>query len=209
MSPNINKITEQSNITELNSSLIENVRKSIGIIRDLPIIADADVARLYGVETKRINEAVKNNPEKFPGDYMLVLTEAETAYLRSKFSATKISAKSRTATKAFTEKGLYMLATILKSKTAIDVTFSIIETFAQVRNLKRELIELHTETDPEKQASKMQHFGKVLSDIVMPDLETVETESTLELNFFIGKIKHTVKRVKKSGTLTEEEHLTD
>ncbi len=56
----------------------------------------------------------------------------------------------------------------------------------------------HVITDAEKQTTKMQKFGEVISDIVMPDLETSETESSLELNFFIGKIKHTVKRVKKS-----------
>ncbi len=186
--------------SELSSRLMEEVRNSIVVIRDMPIIADADVAHLYGVETKRINEAVRNNPEKFPQDYMFVLTEDEALCLRSKFSSTKLSPKSRTLPKVFTEKGLYMLATILKSKAAIDVTFAIIETFTQVRNLKRELVELHRETNPKIQASKMQHFGKVLSDIVMPDLETTETESTLELNFLIGKIKHTVKRIKKSDS---------
>lgn len=92
-----------------------------------------------------------------------------------------------------------MLATILKSDQATAVTFAIIETFAKVRTLKRELVELHKETDRNKQKDKMRHFGEVLSDIVMPDLETSETESTLELNFFIGKIKHTVKRVKKNS----------
>ena len=96
-----------------------------------------------------------------------------------------------------------MLATILKSKVAINVTFAIIETFTKVRGLKRELLDLHKETDSKKQAGKMQHFGQVLSDIVMPDLETSETESTLELNFFIGKIKHTVKRIKKNNNLSE------
>lgn len=90
-----------------------------------------------------------------------------------------------------------MLATILKSKTAVDVTFAIIETFIQVRTLKRELVALHSETNADEQASKLHHFGKMLSDIVMPDLDTAETESTLELNFFIGKIKHTVKRIKR------------
>lgn len=179
--------------------LLTQVHNSVVIIRNLPVIADADVAALYGVETKRVNEAVRNNPNKFPNDYMFELTLEENKYLRSKFSSTKISPKSRTATKVFTEKGLYMLATILKSKSALDVTFAIIETFTAVRNLKRELVELHKETDLQKQTDKMQHFGKVLSDIVMPDLETSETESTLELNFFIGKIKHTVKRIKKSN----------
>lgn len=177
-------------------------------MRDIPVIADADVASLYGVETKRVNEAVRNNPEKFPADYMFVLTKEETDILRSKISTTKLSSKSRSLPKVFTEKGLYMLATILKSSTAVDVTFAIIETFAQVRNLKRELVALHREINPKEQTSKMQHFGRMLSDIIMPDLETSETESTLELNFFIGKIEHTVKRVKKADTQSQEKEKT-
>lgn len=195
-----NDISKPENSTIISSELLTNVRNSIVYIRNIPVILDADVATLYGVETKRINEAVKNNPDKFPNDYMFSITIDELSDLRSKISTTKISTKSRTLPKVFTEKGLYMLATILKSKKALNVTFAIIETFTKVRNLKRELIELHQETDLNKQTSKMQHFGQVLSDIVMPDLETSETESTLELNFFIGKIKHTVKRTKKSNT---------
>ena len=179
--------------------LHSQVQRYIAEIRHTPIIADADVAVLYGVETKRVNEAVRNNPDKFPEDYMFVLTTDELQDLWSKISSTNVSTKSRTLPKVFTEKGLYMLATILKSKRATAVTFAIIETFAKVRALKRELVELHQETDSTKQKDKMRHFGEVLSDIVMPDLETSETESTLELNFFIGKIKHTVKRVKKNN----------
>lgn len=191
-----NTLIEQKN--RFLQILQSEVQNKIVNIRGVNVIADADVADLYGVETKRVNEAVRNNPEKFPEDYMFVLTTDELSDLRSKISTTKISAKSRVAPKVFTEKGLYMLATILKSKRAQDVTFAIIETFAKVRYLKREIVELHKETDIEKQTTKMQKFGEVISDIVMPDLETSETESTLELNFFIGKIKHTVKRVKKN-----------
>ena len=62
---------------------------------------------------------------------------------------------------------------------------------------ERELVELHNEKDHKRQAEKMHHFGESLADIVMPDLDTVETESSLELNFFIGKIKHTVRRIKR------------
>ena len=184
--------------TVLNSDLIANVRNCIVLISDTPVISDADVAALYGVETKRVNEAVRNNPDKFPQDYMFELTLEEVDILRSKFSTTKLSSKSRVLPKVFTEKGLYMLATILKSKVAVNVSFAIIETFTLVRSLKRELVELHKENNPQSQTAQLRHFGKMLSDIVMPDLETSETESTLELNFFIGKIKHTVKRVKKS-----------
>lgn len=205
MSKQQKELSVVNHTTELSPQLIADVRDSIVVIRDLPVIVDADVANLYGVETKRVNEAVRNNPDKFPEDYMFVLSLEELTILRSNFSTTKLSSKSRTLPKVFTEKGLYMLATILKSKNALNVTFAIIETFTQVRNLKRELIDLHKETDPKQQTTKMQHFGKVLSDIVMPDLETSETESTLELNFFIGKIKHTVKRIKKSNPIIESE----
>ena len=178
---------------------MQKVEEKIAVIRNLEVIADADVAALYGVQTKRVNEAVRNNPDKFPAKYMFELTKSELQELRSKISSTNVSAMNRNPTKAFTERGIYMLATVLKSKQAIDVTFAIIETFAKVRELKRELLELHNETDKEVQKSKMQHFGEVLSDIVMPDLQTSETESSLEINFFIGKIKHTVKRVRKEN----------
>lgn len=203
MSGQQKELSAPKHTTELNPVLLATVRDSIVEIRNRPVITDADVANLYGVETKRVNEAVRNNPDKFPEDYMFALSPDESDALRSKFSTTKLSPKSRTAPKVFTEKGLYMLATILKSKNALNVTFAIIETFTQVRNLKRELVDLHKETDTEKQMTKMQHFGKVLSDIVMPDLETSETESTLELNFIIGKMKHTVRRVKKSDRKNE------
>ena len=123
--------------------LLTEVHNSVVLIRERPVIADADVAALYGVETKRVNEAVKNNPDKFPDDYMFELSSDENKLLRSKLSTTKVSSKSRTATKVFTEKGLYMLATILRSKSALDVTFAIIETFTAVRELKRELVDLH------------------------------------------------------------------
>ena len=173
------------------------VYNKIVIVRGVGVIVDADVAGLYGVDTKRVNEAVKNNPDKFPEDYMFALTPDENNHLRSKFSTANISPKSRSVPKVFTEKGLYMLATILKSPLATEVTFAIIETFTKVRYLKKEMVELHKISDPKKQSEKMQRFGEVISDIVMPDLETTETESSLELNFFIGKIKHTVKRVKR------------
>lgn len=173
------------------------VEGRIAIIRGQKVIADADVAALYGVETREVNQAVRNNRAKFPEDYMFELTKNELQDLRSKILTTNVSVMNRSTTKVFTEKGLYMLATVLKGNRAKNVTFAIIETFFKVRNLKRELVELHKETDKEKQEKKMQHFGEVLSDIVMPDLQTAETESSLEINFIIGKIKHSVKRVRK------------
>lgn len=193
------KIEEQINIKSGGEFVVQRVESMILAIRGVNVILDADVAYLYGVETKRINEAVKNNPDKFPEDYMFALTDEELQVLRSTRSTAKYSTKSRTLPKAFTEKGLYMLATILRSKKSIEVTFAIIETFVKVREMKRELVDLHNETDKNILSDKMNHFSDVLSDIVMPDLETSETESILELNFIIGKIKHTVKRIRKNS----------
>lgn len=189
---------EKIKTNSIDDTIKLEVKNKIICIRQQEVISDADVAELYGVETKRVNEAVKNNPDKFPEDYMFTLTSEEVKDLRSKFSSTKISTKSRVKPKVFTEKGLYMLATILKSKSAQNVTFAIIETFTKVRYLKREIVNLHNETDKKKQTSRLERFAEVISDIVMPDLETDETESSLELNFIIGKIKHTVKRSKKN-----------
>ncbi len=95
----------------------ENIKKKIIEIRNQKVLIDSDVAELYGVETKRINEAVKNNPNKFPDGYLIDLTSKEWEILKSKFS-TSIKGGKIKQPKAFTEKGLYMLATILKSKIA-------------------------------------------------------------------------------------------
>lgn len=178
---------------------IKDVEAKVLTIRNTPVLLDRDVAFLYGVETKRINEAVRNNPDKFPEDYMFALEKGECEDLRSKISSTNLSSKSRALPKVFTEKGLYMLATILKGRRAIETTFAIIETFAKVRTLKRELLELHQEGDETKKAALVKHFGETLMEIVMPDPDQVETESSLELNFLIGKLKHTVKKIKRSG----------
>ncbi len=92
-----------------------------------------------------------------------------------------------------------MLATILKGEKAIKATIAIIETYDKVRKLQRGLNEMHQEKDPDVQKSMMKQFGEILSDIVIPELQTSETESSLELNFFIGKLKHTVKRKRIEG----------
>ena len=183
-----------------NSLTMADVEAKLIPLRGQSVLLDRDVAALYGAETKRINEAVRNNADKFPAEYMYELDTAEVEFLRSNFSSAKISSKSRVSPHAFTERGLYMLATILKSPRATQVTFVIIETFAKVRALKRELLALHDDGIPVKQKTSMlKHFGEILADLVMPDSDSTETESSLELNFLVGKLKHTVRRIKKGG----------
>ena len=112
---------------------IENIQDKIFTIRGLQVMLDRDLAELYGVETKRINEAVKNNPDKFPDDFMFQLNEEEFEILKSKFSTANFS-KTRVLPKVFTEQGVYMLATILKSKVATQTTIAIMRTFTKMKH---------------------------------------------------------------------------
>ena len=193
-------MTKEVQIATPNTIETQEIETRLIELRGQKVLIDRDVAELYGVETKRVNEAVKNNPDKFPKGYFFTLQGVEKQQLVENFDHFKTLKNSPVEPRAFTEKGLYMLATILKSERATAVTIAIIETFAKVRELKRELVELHKVTDKAVQEKKMNHFGEVLTDIVMPDLETSETESSLEINFLIGKIKHTVKRVRKGDS---------
>jgi putative endonuclease len=93
----------------------QNIESKLLEIREQKVLLDIDIAELYGVETKRINEAVKNNPDKFPIGYILELSKEELDSLKSKISTLKNKGRgqhSKYLQKAFTEKGLYMLATI-------------------------------------------------------------------------------------------------
>jgi hypothetical protein len=119
-------------------------------IREQKVILDSDVAELYTVGTKEVNQAVKNNPDKFPEGYIFELDNKEFSDLRSKFLTTNLN-KTRTLPKAFTEKGLYMLATILKSPQATQTTLAIVETFAKIRELARTVTELSETHEQPKQ----------------------------------------------------------
>ena len=173
----------------------ENLKDLIVQLRGQSVLLDSDVAAIYKVETKRVNEAVKNNPDKFPHDYMFEITEKEFSDLRSKFSTTKFT-KTRSLPKAFTEKGLYMIATILKSKQATEATFAIIETFSKIRQLTRNIQELSMVQDKADQKALMQKSGEMIAEILDDDLQTTDTETSIELNFAVLKFKHTIKKKK-------------
>ena len=106
-------------------------------IRDKEVMLDSDLAKLYQVETKRINEAVKNNPQKFPERFSWQLSIDETTNIsRSKFSTLKPQQglNVKYGARVFTEQGIYMLATILKSRVAIDVSIRIMDSFVKMRH---------------------------------------------------------------------------
>ena len=111
-----------------------SIKDKILTIRNHQVMLDRDLAELYGVETKHINQAVRNNQDKFMDDFYFELTNNEFENLRSKNLTANFS-KTRANPKVFTEQGIYMLATILKSKVASEVTVYIIKTFANMRKL--------------------------------------------------------------------------
>ena len=118
------------------NDIIEVAQSKIYSFRNIKVIIDSDLAKLYGVEAKRINEAVKNNPNKFPPDFYFELDDEEEKSLRSKISTLENRGRGQHRKynpKAFTEQGVYMLATILKSKTAIDVTIAIMRALVKMR----------------------------------------------------------------------------
>ncbi len=170
----------------------EQVENKIITLRNTPVILDSDVAELYRVETKRINEAVSNNPDKFPAEYIIRLEKIEWDGLKSKFSTSIKGGKTKLPL-AFTERGLYMLATILKSEQATRTTLAIIDAFYKLRLLTRQLTAL-PEADEPTRKSILQKSGKLIEDLLTDDLPAVATETTIELNLAILKIKHSVTK---------------
>ena len=176
---------------------IEDVQDKIIVLHGEPVILDRDVAALYGVQTKEINQAVKNNPGKFPIGYVLSVEEDEMEELVKNFDRFNALKHSTVTPKAFTERGMYMLATILKSRQAEVTTIAIIDTFASVKELARTIRTLNNTEEKEEQKGLLKKSGELIGEIIGNDMATAETETELELNFAVLKVKHTIKRKKK------------
>ena len=110
-----------------------NIENMIYEIRGKQVMLDSDLAKLYNVETKRINEAVKNNPDKFPGRFYFRINENEFLSLKSKISTSK--GGSRKGHNVFTEQGIAMLSTILNSKVAVETSIRIMDAFVKMRKI--------------------------------------------------------------------------
>ena len=179
------------------TNIIEVENKMI-TLRNQQVILDSDVAELYGVETKRVNEAVSNNPEKFPEGYIWELTEEEVLALRSKISTLKKAGRgqhSKYPPKAFTEKGLYMLATILKSPKAVETTIAIVDAYAKLRELSRVMTEIpQQEENSVEQKTLLQRGGQLVENLMTDVLPVQSSETSFELNLAMLKFKHSVKR---------------
>lgn len=185
---------------EIKTISYHDVESRVIELRGQKIILDSHVAALYQVETKRINEAVTRNQEKFPEGYLFELTKEEWEPLKSQFATSIKGGKVKTPT-AFTERGLYMLATILSSPIATQTTLLIIDTFMKLREIKHIVAQLpHVKADSPQQKSLMQQAGNIISELIVPeDDEDHESEASIELNLALVKFKYSVKKSKKKS----------
>ena len=202
---------------------ISSIHDVIVELRGQRVLIDSDVAKIYGVVTRDVNKAVANNPNKFPEGYILELNKSEKTELVENFHRFSKLKHSSVMPKAFPEKGLYMLATILKSPQATEATFTIIEprrlgmargslpsrqpagrherargrqTFAKIRELSRTITTLSTTKEEAAQKPLLQRSGELVSELFEDELHTSDTETSIELNFAVLKFKHVIKRGK-------------
>jgi hypothetical protein len=115
--------------------LSQQVERTILLIRGHRVILDTDLAELYGVPTKVLNQAVKRNTTRFPGDFMFQLANEETTALRSQFVTSKSRGGRQYRPYAFTEQGVAMLSSVLHSERAIQVNIAIMRAFVQLREM--------------------------------------------------------------------------
>ena len=117
---------------------VERIERSIFLIRGHKVLLDSDLAALYDVETKRLVEAVKRNIDRFPADFMLQLTKDEFAVLRSQIATSNMKSGRggrRSLPYAFTEQGVAMLSSVLRSPRAIQVNVEIMRAFVRLRSM--------------------------------------------------------------------------
>ena len=219
----------------------DDVNTKIITIRNQSVILDNAVAELYGVKTRDINKAVKNNLNKFPKGYIFELSKQEWRNWRTLINANNSKSdnsecpvetfhrmstnnsksdsseypvkifdrmstndsksdslmfenlKSTVPPKAFTEKGLYMLATILKSPQATETTIAIVEAFAKLKELSNNLIALSSMEEEVIEPEELQSTGGLLKDLLFSAFPQSSAETSLEVNLGIMKLKREVK----------------
>ncbi len=129
----------------------QQVQNAIRLLRGLNVMLDADLAQLYGVETKALVRAVKRNRDRFPDDFMFQLSDEEFADLRRHSGTSRSWGGRRYRPLAFTEQGVAMLSSVLRSPRAIAVNVEIMRAFVRLRRL------LASHTELAKRLDEMEH----------------------------------------------------
>ncbi len=168
------------------------------------VLLDKDVANLYGIEPKKLRQQLKRNSEKFPKDYAYQLSEKDLDDLVSQNVTPSKKVFGGSLPYVFTEKGLYMAATILKSKKATEATFIIIETFAKIRKLSRNLNSISSKQTKEGQEALVAESNVLLEEVIdiepvreIKDENITEIETRVELNLGFAKVSRIVKSKKQ------------
>ena len=165
---------------------IELVRGRVLSMRGLQVIIDRDVADIYGITTRDVNKAVKNNPNKFPDGYIISLSKDEKRQLVENFHRFEPLKHSTVSPHAFTEKGLYMLATIVKGEVATEATIAIIETYAKLRQLERLIV-----TSNEVPVPDSKKIQQLITEVFTDNLPVKIKKTIFTIN--TGLIKFTVE----------------
>jgi hypothetical protein len=161
---------------------LKQVEEKIITVRDRQVILDSDVAELYGVETREVNQAIKNNTDKFPDGYILQLDKDEWENLKSQFVISSWGG-TRKLPFAFTEQGLAMLSGVLNSDIAIDVNISIMRAFVALRQYASGYAELNRKLEEFMIETNLQ-----FSDIyqALAELATIQKETIAKPRRRIG-----------------------
>lgn len=144
--------------------LAKRVGSKILVLRNQKVILDADLAELYGVPVKHLNQQVKRNRDRFPADFLFTLTKAEHESLRSQFVTSNPRGGRRYLPHAFTEHGAIMAATILNSKRAIEMSIFVVRAFVQMR--QDLLVNQHVVSKLSELESRLDIHDAELQDLV-------------------------------------------
>ncbi len=148
------------------------IEKMIYVIRGQKVMLDSDLAELYEVETRSLNQAVKRNIDRFPSDFMFQLSNQELTDLRSQFVIFNETVKGRKYRPfVFTEQGVAMLSSVLKSKRAALVNISIMRTFVKIRTL------LNSDETLSERLRKLEEGTDIMFRVVFERLDNLETET--------------------------------
>lgn len=156
-------------MTKIEQDILQ-IENMIYIIRGHKVMIDSDLAKLYGVETKALNQAVRRNLKRFPDDFMFQLGQDECLYLRSQFVTANIDPKRRFYPYAFTENGVAMLSSVLSSERAIEINICIMRTFTKLRSF------LAMEASLNERLGKLEINSTKLFKVVFTKLDSLEEQ---------------------------------
>ena len=175
---------------------LQIIQNKIYEVRGQKVMLDFDLAELYGSETKRLKEAVRRNLKRFPSDFMFELTKEEFDSLRSQIASSNKRGGTRYMPFAFTEQGVAMLSSVLKSESAIEINISIMRAFVTVRQFLSSLNSTTKEIEELKQRMKMLEEGNE-DTIAVNDLNEDTRKELDDIYLALSQLAEKQKHVNK------------